>query len=149
MWDKKFRYIIFSLAYQFLFWSEHFDFDNTFETLTTNTYKPEDEVNLKKIAQKSKDTLDIFKTNQQDFEIILRKYLASYDKTYPLIKAILFTALLEDFLIDKSQSRKPLMSKYIHLTQEMVGGKNPTVVNAVLGNVFGVERNVIAKDPEK
>jgi hypothetical protein len=32
------------------------------------------------------------------------------------------------------------MSKYIHLTQEMVGGKNPTVVYAVLGTIFGVAR---------
>ena len=66
--------------------------------------------------------------------------MANWNKTFPIVKACLFTFLLEKDYLRSTQSdveSKEVVSKYIRLSEDLVGGQNVALVHAILSKVTG------------
>lgn len=146
MWEKSFRFSLFTLIYQDLFW----------RNLGVESYQPAEhielvlsEVKLKEDEQPPKEEellafLDIFHARELSFETELKKYLSQYEKTYTAVRAILFTFLLEkESVMEAQEDPGDIVGKYIRLTQNMVGGENTGLVHAVLSKIVGGKKEEV------
>lgn len=169
MWDKSTRKVIFLYLYNYLFW---------------NSLKPVSEENnllisqdLSKVLELDSDLvkipqdlitaqLELFKEKQLNFENKLKSSLSNWSQTYLIVKAVLFTFLLESDWVEindtkpksdlgsKKLSKKvelsptddnleqdlddQLLGRYLRLAQEYANSRSVAVVHAVLAKLTNV-----------
>jgi transcription termination factor NusB len=142
VWDKPFRYSIFTAVYELLFWREegvndfNIDWDFIFENAKFEVKPDIEDLN---------QVMYLFEQKEKSYTDILESYLANWDKTFSIIKACLFTFLLEKDDIGNSEppvDSKDIVTKYIRLSEDLVGGQNVGLVHAVLSKIAGVQKEI-------
>ena len=132
MWTKSFRYLIFTSLYQVLFWREQgennpeIDFESIVSTVQIN-----DIIDFKS----AEIVLENYYKNEKELTEKLIEVLDDWDKTFIMIKACLYSFLLEKMDIQNSgdfDEVQKIISKYIRLSEELIGGKNVKLIHAVL-----------------
>jgi transcription termination factor NusB len=170
MWDKLTRKVIFLYIYNILFWDNLDLVAEKVEIATDNNIPglvesdPNELINiddlkiysldsdLKDIPKKFiEDNLGLFKQNQARFETILKPLLSNWGQTYLIVKAILFTFLLELDYLKNPQNKttkddevsctdtddnSQLIGKYLRLSQEYGNSQSVAVIHAVLAKIF-------------
>ncbi len=140
MWEKNFRVALFTAVYQKLFQSDFVDAGIAWNwEIVLNNLKVEEASKMPKVQDLS-CRLEDLGTNQEKYQNLLQKYLQSWDRTYDIVKAILLTYLQELSEMKESGSLEvnsnEIVSKYIRLTQEYIGGENTALVHAVASNIL-------------
>lgn len=165
MWDKSTRKVIFLYLYNLLFW-DNFDVlenpdakdktgliekpENFGENININSL-----VNLPQIDEifsldadfklVSKEfvlqKLHQFKANQINFETQLKDSLSNWSQTYTIVKAILFTFILENESIAPEAKETTLIGKYLRLSQEYGNSQSVAVIHAVLAKFLKTENS--------
>jgi transcription termination factor NusB len=139
VWDKSVRQILFTVIYEYLFWGQNFD-DSQIDwdlIYTLNKFEYEEAID------EAQDLFKKFLETEQELEDGVKPYMQNWDKTFDIVRAVLFTAQMElasNYLT--IEEKEKIVGKYIHLTQDMIGGKNPALVHAVLSKI-------VHKDIEK
>jgi transcription termination factor NusB len=137
MWSKSFRYTLFTGIYQHLFWKNEFGLDQLDVDWSVITAISQEVLTQNEQVQ-AIQIFDTYLENREVYESILKPLLNSWDKTFDIVKAALFTGVLEliDIQNEPQEILEKSVGKYIHLTQDMIGGKNPALVHAVLSKVL-------------
>ncbi len=134
MWEKSFRYSVFAALYQVLFWnettgSEEFNLDVILENLKDEEKPDKDKLTL---------VIARFFDKKAEYTDTLKTYLKDWDKTFAVVKACLYTYILE---IEELSSTDPqpaldtIITKYIRLSEDHIGGQNVALVHAILSKV--------------
>lgn len=130
MWEKKYRQAVFTGIYQILFWREQgipmdIDLEYIFEQIDSkNIVADTTELNF---------ILDTFLQNESEYNIILEKYLKKQDQTFPVVLAILYTYMVEiQYKLYIEPEKTKVISHYIRLTENLIGGQNVNLVHAIL-----------------
>jgi len=84
---------------------------------------------------KIQSTLAVFAVNQEDYVTQLKSYLRNWTLTYPLVKAVFFTALLEMNQTSDVQTLEHF-SEYIRLAQDFTGTESVGLIHAILLKIF-------------
>jgi transcription termination factor NusB len=148
VWDKPTRLSIFSAIYEVLFWREQ-NFENNkienedlkdpnwgfiFENLKFEVYPEEKKLDI---------LMGLFYTHESLYTKTLSQYLINWDKTYSIVKACLFSFMLEletnkeiDFTQNTEERNRELITKYIRLSEDHIGGQNVGLVHAVLSKIL-------------
>lgn len=167
MWDKPTRKVIFLYLYNLLFW-DNFDVlenpDNQPEDKIGLIEKPENLgeninrnslVNIPKIDEIFNldadfklvsrefvlEKLQEFKNKQTDFETQLKESLTSWSQTYTIVKAILFTFILENQSLAPEAREISFIGKYLRLAQEYGNSQSVSVIHAVLAKFLKIENS--------
>lgn len=151
MWSKNFRICLFNAVYQELFTKGLTDSNLSFDwTLVFDTI--ENQAELPDIQNLDR-SLEFLKENQTKYESILQKYLSNWNKTYSIVRAIMLCFLQE---VSEAQAISKtdlevveIISKYIKLTEEYVGGENTALVHAITSNILEKELNIVLSKPTK
>lgn len=130
MWEKNYRQAVFTGIYQIIFWREQgISMDIDLEYIL-------EQINSKNIVTNKTElnfALDIFLQNESEYNIILEKYLKKRDKTFLLVLAILYTYMVEtQHKIYTESEKTKIVSHYIRLTENLIGGQNVNLVHAIL-----------------
>jgi transcription termination factor NusB len=133
MWDKSVRVLVFTAIYEDLFWAGEgvVSFDLDWELVADLNG-----INDQELIHQAKQYYLKFKDSRDAFEVRIKPFMQSWQKTFDIVKAVLYTAVLElDGAGSNYDGKDKIIGKYIHLTQDMVGGKNPALVHAVLSKL--------------
>ncbi|MEM1311979.1 MAG: hypothetical protein AAGF07_00770 [Patescibacteria group bacterium] len=138
MWDKLVRLSVFTAIYDKLFWEDYdaletraVDWSFIFENLP-----PESNLD----ASNLNSYIEYFDKKKEEYQEVLSKYLKNWDRTFLIIKACLYTYLIErDLVLDseanKQEFLKALVTRYIRLSENYVGGQNVGLVHAVMSKI--------------
>jgi transcription termination factor NusB len=139
VWEKPFRYLVFAAIYQLLFWREqgveNLKLDWEMIQEVSKTEVKVDIIALEKI-------IEAFRANEIAYTNTLEQYLKTWSKTYPVVKACFFCFMLEhDSLIKQGENEiaKTIVSKYIRLGEDLIGGQNVSLIHAVLSKISDIE----------
>jgi transcription termination factor NusB len=148
VWDKPTRLSIFSAIYEILFWrSQGFELKQEISIVRKDLSWSFIFENLKFESKPDINSLDLiidsFYKSEGEYTILLSKYLNSWDKTYSIVKACLFTFLLElnstkelNNSQDISGYYREIITRYIRLSEDYIGGQNVGLVHAVLSKII-------------
>ena len=136
MWKKFFRLIVFVSLYQILVEAYNFNNLDQVDSIFGDNFKNQDlETNSKELSE----VIAFFNKNRDNFTNLLQNHTQEWDKTYPITKSILFTALSE-FTILNSQNVdfdvKNFINKYLKLSQNYIDDDNAKLVHAILAKVL-------------
>jgi len=136
MWKKFFRLIVFVSLYQILVEAYNFNNLDQVDSIFGDDFKNQDlETNSKELSE----VIAFFNKNRDNFTNLLQNHTQEWDKTYPITKSILFTALSE-FTILNSQNVdfdvKNFINKYLKLSQNYIDDDNAKLVHAILAKVL-------------
>ena len=161
MWDKPTRKVIFLYLYNLLFWDNFDILENPDTKDKTSLIETPENININSLVNLpeiddivsldgdfklvSKDfvleKLHHFKTNQADFETQLKDSLSNWGQTYTIVKAILFTFILENQSIAPEAKDTTLIGKYLRLAQEYGNSQSVAVIHAVLAKFLKIENS--------
>jgi len=133
VWDKNLRYCIFTAVYQKLFWEdesvEYFlDWSFIIENIPNKDTRPEIDL--------LDELYEVFLENKANYTEQLQNHLKNWNRTFPDVRACLFTFLLEkDSLKKKSEDVSDIVSKYVRLSEDLIGGKNVGLVHAIVSKL--------------
>lgn len=134
MWQKTFRFLVFNSIYNQIFLTREEgvlgSYSQDLHSLALSSLHDPDVVIKSEIEKR----LNKFQEEGKENTDFLKKFLPKWDQTYPIVKAILFTFLLEKQEVEDANQ---IIGKYIKLTQDMIGGENTSLVHAVLAKVAG------------
>lgn len=153
MWTHSFRFCMFLLVYQTVFdysssnlLGETFDYDLFVESIKSE-YKDffveqlDSEANISKFFDKSetkfRQKIKFLKKNYPTFKETLEGELAAWDKTFDIIKAVLFCFMIEQNDSKNSETfQRTSIGIYIQLCEEFVVSANVKLIHAVLAKVL-------------
>ncbi len=134
MWSNSTRKVLISAVYEYLFWEKlevRNDFEVEWDSLFNEHNKDNESISIAELSA----LLDNFITNKDSYCTKIQKYINDWSKTYDLIKAVLITLVIE-LEIANPQEPEKLISKYIRISQNLVGGENPSLVHAVSSRII-------------
>ncbi len=141
MWTKSYRYCLVSSIYECIFR----DFDaavypdwSLIISCLENTDKAED----KPLFNDLDESYKTFTQNYQAYKATLQLYLQDWDRTHLLVQSILLEFVQESEMLtnQKLELQIPeLVSKYIRLTDNLIGGQGVSLVHAVLTKLIAAE----------
>jgi transcription termination factor NusB len=141
MWEKNFRIVTFAAVYEAIYGINN-DHSVSVDMESIAAIAESYEIEL---TQADSDRVMILVKSFQDNKTALydqlEQYSTSWSKTYDLVKAIMCTALLEYEEIKgviADEDKKKVVNKYVQIAQEMIGGKNPSLVFAIVGKIYGI-----------
>jgi transcription termination factor NusB len=143
MWTNDLRNLTVTIFYQILFWDVDYSACQEKNWLIDLNISPEQIQNSNLDQQLISSIIRIFFENKDSYTSRLQTQLKDWSKTYNLIKAILFSYLVELEFCQKIQKTEEnnqgdnYISQYIKITQTLVGGANVGLVHAVL---VGIEK---------
>jgi len=168
IWNQYIRTLLFFAIYNYLFLgdkSDNFVVDWNFleyhlkqefqdkesnKDLNNQENKSNEESEFLLETSKLDETFLIYLQKKEVFEIELQEFLHNWEKTYNLVKALLFTCLLEiEISGNKAEEVLPNFTKYLRLSQDFIGSENVGLVHAVLMKIFekhGVNAKKIIKN---
>ncbi|NJK71692.1 MAG: hypothetical protein HC932_05655 [Thermales bacterium] len=134
MWSQATRKVLISSVYEYLFWQKLEDpkeFVIDWSQLTLEHFNEGDVLNQKEFQK----VFNTFLSLPDKYLSQVSKFINDWSKTFDLVKAILivFVIELESF---QDEPPKNIISKYIRITQELVGGENPSLVHAVTSKIL-------------
>lgn len=95
---------------------------------------PQDRPSSKELAK----SMASLRLKREQYELLLKKYLHSWERTYETVKAMLLTFLEELSKLREVEEKSELIElvgKYVRLTQDYIGGENTALVHAVASNI--------------
>lgn len=136
MWSKSIRTVLVILIYNEIFLLDYPQLIEKQISAIAREYKLE-------LSEQDTASINIYfdryQNNKIELESIISSFITSWNKTFDLIKAMLFAAVIElqlslntDGQFEDPELLKTIVSKYIHLSQDIVGGNNPGLIHAVL-----------------
>jgi transcription termination factor NusB len=135
MWDKYFRLCLFMAVYQELFAEElGADLGLEWDFILETVENPQDRPSSKELAK----SMASLRLKREQYELLLKKYLHSWERTYETVKAMLLTFLEELSKLREVEEKSELIElvgKYVRLTQDYIGGENTALVHAVASNI--------------
>lgn len=116
-----------------MFWeNESNQYTLNWDFIIENISKPEAKLEISSL----REFYETFLVSESEYSVSLQKYLKNWNRTFPDVKACLYTFLLErDSLIKKSENVSDVVTKYVHLAEDLIGGKNVGLVHAVISKL--------------
>lgn len=136
MWSKRNRLAICSVIYQHIFWESlvqeglvepNFDVDLLNEILSG---EETDIINDKVV----KEAETYFMVHREEIWSKLAPYMDQWEKTFDIVKAVLYTYILESELFGVENVK---VGKYIKITQDLIAGGSTSLVHAILSKITG------------
>jgi transcription termination factor NusB len=135
MWDKKFRIAVFLLLYNILFKS--ISLDDFISKSATQEFKSElfalSDIYIDQDLDKVFTQILLFYELENEFSTKIKASIKSWDKTFEIIKACLFTFCLEIRNISKlDQEKFKIVNTYLRLSQDYLGQENVPLIHAII-----------------
>ena len=142
MWGKDLRTLLFWYIYTLEYWDCFLD---TVLEIDTPFIDSIDSIFLEYENGKVDLTLvshllGIYRTNRAKYEDNTKKYLNNWNKTYLLVKCLLYTYILEQNYYQQNnkseflneESKKSVVSKYLRLCDQYIDNNSVSAIHAVL-----------------
>jgi transcription termination factor NusB len=114
-------------------WLKQDEFEKSLELEIT---KDDMESNISKLAEKLQTQLEIFYTEHELMTVEVQKHLSDWNKTFGIVKAILYCFLLEKkWTNNNSDFVLKAVGKYIKLAEEFTILANIKLIHAILSKI--------------